>query len=121
MNGDLVRPAGLDPYFQKGELAVDAVNLLEHLPVRDGFSAIATAAGHTVAPNQITADGSVDRSFGLLHRSMHERNVSLLDFTPGKLQREFAVRLVRLGDNQQSTGFFVQAVNDSRAQLAPDL
>src|SRR5258708_14674538 len=121
MDADLMCPACLDPYLQKRELTVDAVNLIDHLPVRDGFTAIATTGGHTVAPDQITADWSVDCSFGLLHRAMYERNVSLLDFPQGKLRRQFAVRFVRLGNNQQSAGFFVQTVNDSRAQLTTEL
>src|SRR5258707_1235862 len=75
MDADLMCPARLDPYFQKRELTVDAVNLIDHLPVRDGFTAIATTGGHTVAPDQITADWSVDCSFRLLHRAMYERNV----------------------------------------------
>src|SRR5258708_22320719 len=56
MGADLMRSARLDPHFQKRELAIDAVNLFEHLPVCNGFPAIAAAGCHAGSPYQIAAD-----------------------------------------------------------------
>src|SRR5258708_36996814 len=75
MGADLVRSARLDPHFQKRELAIDAVNLFEHLPVCNGFPAIAAAGCHAGVPFPKPAYGGVGLPFLLTYCALHERDV----------------------------------------------
>src|SRR5258708_38001119 len=63
MGADLMRSARLDPHFQKRELAIDAVNLFQHLTVCNGFPAIAAAGFPVVASSPKPAGRIVDSLF----------------------------------------------------------
>ncbi len=49
---------------------------------------------------------------------MHQRNVSFLDLSFGKLLRQLAVGYVILGNNDEAAGLLVQPVNDAGPQFA---
>ena len=49
---------------------------------------------------------------------MHQRYIPLLDFALGELLAELAVGHVVLGDEDQSAGLFVEAMDYTRPQLA---
>jgi hypothetical protein len=49
---------------------------------------------------------------------MHQRNVGLLHLSLGKLFCQFAMCFIVLGHDDESTGFFVETMDDAWAHLA---
>src|SRR5215470_1906852 len=117
---DLMSSSGIDPEFHKRELAVGRIDSLSDLVMRDGFASSGTAGGHARASHTVAADSGMDSSPFGLHRAMHQRNVRLLDLATGKLGGQFAMHFVVFGDDDQSAGFFIEAMDDSGTQFAAD-
>ena len=114
---NLMRAAGIDFHFDQRELAKGSVQATDDAVVRDGFAASRAARGHPDAADRVAADRRVDGSAIFLRPAVHQRDISLLHFALGKLLGQLAMRFVVFRYDDQSAGFFVEAVDDARPQL----
>ena len=75
---------------------------------------------HTGAANGIAGNGGSDTASNLFHPAMYQCKVDLLHLAVVKLLRQRLMRRVGARYNQHAAGFFVQAVDNARPQLAVD-
>jgi len=130
VDADLVGAACLDADLDEGEVAVvGGVDALKHLDVRDGgadtFTISGAASGHADASDEVTADGEVDGDVvfckAALEVSVDEGDIGLFELAGGEHLAELAMRAVVFGNEDDSAGLFVEAVDDARAEFAADL
>src|SRR6185312_9356410 len=95
MYPDLVCPSSFDPYLKQSKLAVSALNLPGHLPVRDGLAswpALGTASRcHARATDHIAADSGGDRPFCHFGPAVYQRDVRLFNRATCKLLCQLSV------------------------------
>jgi len=76
------------------------------------------AGRHTGAVNAVTADALRDCALVPLDPTVHERDIFLLHFAGRELRCQFAMRFVVLCHDDQSAGFFVEAVDNPGTQFS---
>src|ERR1700693_721050 len=119
MDANLVRAASIDLNFQQAEFAVRRIQLALHRVMADGFAPASPPRGHARAPHLITADATADGSALTLQPALHQGHIFLLDLPRDELRGQSTMSLVTLRYHNQSAGGLVQAMHDSRTQLAP--
>src|ERR1051326_4862732 len=118
MYPDLVRSSRLNLYLKQGKLAVSALNLPCHLPVRDRLAPWpalrAKSRCHARATDHIAANSRIDGSFCHFGPAVHQRDISLFDLTTCKLLCQLSVGEIRFSHQHQPAGFFLQPMDDPR-------
>ena len=120
VHANLVGASGVDIERDQGKLAPGRIELPGNAVIGDRFAAFGAAGGHAGAADGVAADDVLDRPFRFLQPAVNESDVLLLDLPGGELLAELAVGGIVLGDYQQATGAFVEAVDDAGAKLATD-
>src|SRR5581483_8662801 len=118
MDADLVSAAGINLHVQQREFPVLRTNALADSVMGNSFATAFAARGHAGPANAIAANAGGNRPSILLHGSVNQGNVGFVYLATAELRSELAVRDFILGHNNEATGFFVEAMNDSRAQFA---
>src|SRR5271165_6231916 len=77
------------------------------------------SGGHAGAADGIAGDGGIDRPVILLEVAVDEREVGLAHLAARKHLAELEVSSVVAGDDNESAGLFVEAMDDAWAQRAP--
>ena len=121
VDANLVGAAGFDTNLDEGEGAVGGGQALEYVDVGDGGAAVGTAGGHAGATDEVAGDGKVDGGVVLFDVAVDEGDVSLGDLTLGEHLAELAVGAVVFGDEDETAGLLVEAVDDAGAQVAADV
>ena len=104
--------------FEQGELTVVGLQAALNQVMRDGFAAAAAASGHAGAADGVSADGGRDCALVVFGPAMDECDVGFLDLASCELRGHLAMGSVVFGDYDEAAGFFVEAVNDTGAQVA---
>src|SRR5581483_32826 len=118
MDADLMSAAGINLHVQQREFPVLRINALADSVMGNSFASALAARGHTGPANAIAADAAGYRPTILLHGSVNQGNIGFVYLATAELSSEFAMCHFILGHNNEAAGFFVEAMNDSRAQFA---
>lgn len=113
MDANLVRPASVQESFGEGRTAQPLQKAIAGARLPPGVF----IDGHSFAMGGVTPDGGPDFAALALHLAANNRMINFFHFAAGKLGRERKVRVVILGYDQTSAGFFVEAMDDARAEL----
>src|SRR5579863_9364902 len=112
--------AGIDLDFEQGELAEGRVQAAKDRVVRDGVAAAGATRGHAGAAYAVAADAGGNCSAIFLQRSVHESNVSFLDFAAGKLGSQLAMGFIVFRHDDQAAGFLIETVDNARTHFSSD-
>ena len=115
MYANLVRSAGFQLDLEQRILPVSRGNT----PVRDSVSA-ALHNRHTLAIDRVPRKRRVDGAFLFANVAVHESSVTAVRAVVAKLIAQRAMGLVVLCDHDETRCHAVDAVHDSRTQLAAD-
>src|SRR5436305_1066173 len=118
MHPNLVCAAGLNPDLKQRKLAIAAVDLLQNFPVGNGFASLAAARSHALAAHQVAADWGCNYPLRLKHPAVHQREIDLFCFPPGKLLGQLAMRFIGFGHYDQPAGLFIKPVYDTGPEFA---
>ena len=116
MHADLMCASGVDLDFEQREFREPAQNAV----IGKSGAPATGARGHADTACRIAFDGRIDAAPIAARRSVDEREVHFLDFARGPLRGEVAVRGIVERDQEDSTGVFVEAVDDAGAQRSTD-
>jgi hypothetical protein len=124
MDANLMCAACLDADLDEGEEAVGRGETFENLDVGDGgtdsFAVGGATGGHAVAADEIAAYGEVDGGVVFGDVTVDEGNVGLFDLALGEHVAELAVGAVVFGDEDDTAGLLVEAVDDAGAEVSAD-
>src|SRR5438876_11055944 len=112
VHANLVRPSGIDLYFEQAELAVGRIQLPLHGVMADGFPPAGSSRGHTSTADLVAADVAVDGAALAFQPSLHQRQIPFLHLSPDKLCCQPPMRFVGLRYDDQPAGSFVQTMHD---------
>jgi hypothetical protein len=121
VDADLVGAAGFDADLDEGEGAVGADDALEDGGVGDGGAAIGATGGHAGAADEVAGDGEGDGGVVFGEVAVEESDVGFGNLAAGEHLAELAVGAVVFGDEDETAGEFVEAVDDARAKIAADV
>ena len=124
VDADLMCAAGLDADFDEGEGAVGGAEALEYVDVGYGGTdafAEGSASGHADAADEVSGDGEVDGDVVFCQMAVDEGDVGFGDLAGGEHVAELAMGAVVFGDEDETAGLLVEAVDDAGAEIAADL
>jgi len=115
VHANLVGAAGADLDFKKREAREAAQDTIL---APGGTAAAGEARGHAGAVDGIAGDGTFDAALLRGHRSVDQCEIDFLDFAAGKLGCQAVMGRIVLGDEEDSAGEAIEAMDDAGAQFA---
>lgn len=116
VDANLVGPAGADAHFEQGK----AAEALHDQEFGVGGAAGGEAGGHPGPADRIAGNWLVDDTGFGLHLAFDKGPVDFFNGPAGELGGESAVGGVVAGDEEDAAGAGVEAVDNPRAQIAPN-
>jgi hypothetical protein len=115
VNADLVGPARDRSDLKKACL----LKLLDNDKARLGVPGLSGFHGHALPVLPVPPEWPVDDTAALRHTAHDECQVNLVNLTISKLGLKRQIRLPGSGDDQQTRGLLIEAVNDARPIRIP--
>jgi len=89
--------------------------------VGDSGAPIGATSGHAGAADKVASNGEIDGGVVFFEVAVEESDVGFGDLAAGEHFAEFAVGAVVFGDEDEAAGEFVEAMDDSGAEVATNV